>query len=389
MTGGAHRVQEPLVAVVVGAGWAGEGHTLAMRHCGVQVAALCARNAEVVRAVADRLAVPEASTDWRATLRAVRPDIVCLATPAALRGEVVAEAAALGAHVLCDKPLALDAGEAARLFRLVHEAGVRHAYATTFRYDPSVAWLAELVSAGRLGRLQEVASSTRRPVSPGIWPWSWLLDPAQGGGWLHNGLTHVLGVLTRVCGTPPVRAVGDARLVPVQAAVVPGLHDFRRFQSLRLTAAEAHGLQRRDGEIERSYRALLVFGIGDAAVRASVTYQADIAVPWPHNGLRLFGSEATLVAQETGPGTYAVALRRPGEGAAEPLPVPPSLAEQVASDPATFVQSRWNALARDFVADIRGQACAPYPTFLDGWRDQVVIEAVRRGREWTDLPAGP
>jgi predicted dehydrogenase len=93
-----------LRAVVVGAGWAGEGHTIALQHCGVDVVAICARQADVVRAVADRLGVQEASTDWRQTLETVRPQIVALATPASLRREVIETAAALGAHIFCDKP---------------------------------------------------------------------------------------------------------------------------------------------------------------------------------------------------------------------------------------------------------------------------------------------
>ena len=103
-----------LRAVVIGAGWAGEGHTLALRHAGVDVVALCARRPAAARALADRLAVPEASGDWRAALAAHRPDIVALATPAGLRGDVIAAAAALGCHVYCDKPLATSAPEARR-----------------------------------------------------------------------------------------------------------------------------------------------------------------------------------------------------------------------------------------------------------------------------------
>src|SRR5437764_5048583 len=95
--------KKQLRAIVVGAGFAGEGHTLALRHVGVDVVAICARQPAVVQAVADRLAVPEVSIDWRHTLETVKPDIVALATPASLRGEVVEAATALGCHLFCDK----------------------------------------------------------------------------------------------------------------------------------------------------------------------------------------------------------------------------------------------------------------------------------------------
>jgi len=80
---------QPLRAVVIGAGWAGEGHTRALQACGIEVVAICARQPAVVQAVADRLGIPLAATDWRQTLLTLKPEIVALTTPAALRGEVI------------------------------------------------------------------------------------------------------------------------------------------------------------------------------------------------------------------------------------------------------------------------------------------------------------
>ena len=51
-----------------------------------------------------------------------------------------------------------------------------------------------------------------------------------------------------------------------------------------------------------------------------------------------------------------------------------------------FIQSRWCALAHDFVADIQEKAYCNYLPFRDGWRYQVAIEAVRGGQGWTELP---
>ena len=48
---------QDLKAVVVGAGWAGEGHTKALQHCGVEVVAICARRQEIVDKVASNLGI--------------------------------------------------------------------------------------------------------------------------------------------------------------------------------------------------------------------------------------------------------------------------------------------------------------------------------------------
>ncbi len=46
----------------------------------------------------------------------------------------------------------------------------------------------------------------------------------------------------------------------------------------------------------------------------------------------------------------------------------------------------WATLAREFVADIRGQPHEPYPTFRQGWIFQEIVEAVRAGSGWETIP---
>jgi predicted dehydrogenase len=165
--------RRPLTAVVIGAGWAGEGHTIALQQCGVEVVGICSRTEDAVRAAAERLGVPHPSTDWRASLTTLKPDIVAIATPANLRIEVVELAASLGSHILCDKPLAAHADEAERMTHIVEEAGVKHGFAATQRYDPSVAWAAELIASGAIGELRAVDHVVGRLMTD-LTPWSWL-----------------------------------------------------------------------------------------------------------------------------------------------------------------------------------------------------------------------
>jgi len=134
--------KDHLQAVVIGAGWAGEGHTRALQYAGVDVHTICARQMDIVRNVADRLGVPHASVDWRRTLEETKPNIVAIATPASLRAEPIVMAADLGCHLFCDKPLDIDTPKAKVLLDAVESAGVKHACAATDCYHPGVAWLA-------------------------------------------------------------------------------------------------------------------------------------------------------------------------------------------------------------------------------------------------------
>jgi hypothetical protein len=52
-------------------------------------------------------------------------------------------------------------------------------------------------------------------------------------------------------------------------------------------------------------------------------------------------------------------------------------------------QRAWNALARDFVADIEGRGHQPDLTIEDGWRHQEAIDAVRADAGWAKLSAEP
>ena len=385
-----------LRAVVIGAGWAGEGHTKALRHHGVDVAAICARDATVVAAVAARLQIPEASTDWQATLRRVRPDVVTLATPATLRSEVVAIAAEMGCHMVCEKPLASAGVEAEAMYRLVQEAGIKHAYGACHRYDPSVAWLAELLRDGAIGRLQEVDGSFRGPARGGpLRPWTWVDSLAAGGGAMNLGFTHSLGMLEQITGRVPVRVVGEARVRRRRAPVVGVVHDLRDLRKGLVkspTAEEAERLQWRECDAEFAYSASMIFATATATA-ADDTTASEILVrtlngpgpepAWPPNGWRFYGETGTLMAE----GSFSLKVSRVASGGAlEPLPVPERLTSRLPTV-GDDGENKWAALIGDFLADVRGEPRGPYPTFLDGWRTQEVIDAIRAGRGWVDVPA--
>ncbi len=203
-----------LKAVVIGAGWAGEGHTKALQHYGVDVVAICARKADVVQKVASQLGVSEASTDWQKSLLEIKPDIVALTTPAILRTEVIELAAQLKCHILCEKPLATTAEEAGNLYTIVKQAGIKHAFAATHLYDPSVAWVNQLLTSQVIGKLKEIDVAFSRWAGRGptktVKLWSWVSVLANGGGSLNNGLTHQIDILALITGMKLVSPVGEA-----------------------------------------------------------------------------------------------------------------------------------------------------------------------------------
>jgi predicted dehydrogenase len=85
-------------------------------------------------------------------------DAVVLATPATSHAQLALEALAAGRHVLVEKPLALDVGEANEVARLAEEMGLTVLVGHTFLYSPPVTRLKQYVTGGELGVVQYLYS---------------------------------------------------------------------------------------------------------------------------------------------------------------------------------------------------------------------------------------
>ena len=380
-----------LKAVVIGAGWSAEGHTKAFQRYGVDVLAICARKPDVVQKVASGLGVPDASIDWHKSLLEHKPDIVALTTPAILRTEVVELAVELGCHIICEKPLALNAEAAGHIYSLIEDTELKHAFAATHLYDPSVAYVRRLLTQQKvIGQLTAVdIGYTRRipgPSSDMIKPWNWMSSLAHGGGALNNGLTHRLGMLERMTGTKVLSAVGEAKIYPRKAPVVPEIRDFRVWRSKMISREEASKLEWRECDAEWDYSAFFKLGHPNPETGNSilVTMRTHPGVPSRSTtgGWFFYGTHGTLVGRG---GHILYHITKHIEEEVEELSVPQNLIDdlpQIGDE----IQNKWTALVRDFLADIQGQLYEPYLTFHDGWRYQIAIDAIRGSQGWAQMP---
>ena len=382
-----------LKAVVVGAGWSAEGHTKAFQHYGVEVLAICARKPDIVQKVASNLGVSEASTDWRKSLLKHKPDIVALTTPAILRTEVIELAVELGCHIISEKPLALTAPEAEHIYNVIKDTGLKHGFAATHLYDPSVAYVRELLTEHRIiGELTavDIGYSRRVPsntASETVKPWNWMSSLAHGGGALNNGLTHRLGMLERMTGMKVISTVGEAKTAIRKAPVVPEIRDFRVWRRKEITTEEASTLEWRVCDAEWDYSAFFKLGAPEAADTENnilVTMRTLPGVPThaPTGGWYFYGTHGTLVGK--GGHILSPITKHVGD-TSEELPAPQILTEglpRIGDD----IQNKWGALIRDFLSDIEERSHAPYLTFQDGWRYQIAIDAIRGSNGWTQIP---
>lgn len=89
-----------------------------------------------------------------AMLKHERLDLVCVLTPPANHSTAVRECADAGIHVLCEKPLAVDARTADELMKYCTAKSVRLAYGASYRFLPALRRARSLIAEGAIGEVR-------------------------------------------------------------------------------------------------------------------------------------------------------------------------------------------------------------------------------------------
>jgi predicted dehydrogenase len=145
-----------------------------------EIAAVAARRLESAQQFAARHGVPRAYGDYRALVEDPDVDVVYVATPHALHRAHVELAFAAGKPVLCEKPLTLNARDAAELVAQARARGLFFMEGMWMRCNPLIRRLQQLAGSGALGQVRQVRADLGFLVDKP--PTDRLLDPALGGG---------------------------------------------------------------------------------------------------------------------------------------------------------------------------------------------------------------
>jgi predicted dehydrogenase len=123
-----------------------------------EVVAIASRDGARARAAAEALGIPTAYGSYADLLAADDVDAIYLPLPNDLHAPWTIAAVEAGKHVLCEKPLAMDAAEAKAMIAAADTAGVKLAEAFMYRYHPSWLDAVQLVREGAIGELRAVQS---------------------------------------------------------------------------------------------------------------------------------------------------------------------------------------------------------------------------------------
>ncbi|UFU06191.1 Gfo/Idh/MocA family protein [Ruania halotolerans] len=208
----------------IGAGWwATSNHfpIFAARE-DVELVGVCGRGPSLAHAQAEfgfDLATEDADE-----LLAADIDAVVISTPHDLHHRFAAQALERGLHVLCEKPMTLDAAQAWDLVERAERAGTVFLVPYGWNYKPFTSAAKRILDAGGIGEIQYVlchmASPTRglfgsdpthmlqrwnSHTAPDPSTWA---DPAHGGGYAHGQITHSSALLSWLTGLRATTVAG-------------------------------------------------------------------------------------------------------------------------------------------------------------------------------------
>ena len=164
-----------------------------------RVAVVYSRSAERGDAFRARWDVPHATTSMIEAVEHPDVDAVIVGLPNHMHAEAIAAAVAAGKPVLCTKPLARSAAEAAEILALVESAGVFGGYLEDLAYTPKTLKALASVRAGAIGDVMWVRSRETHPGPHSAWFW----DAAQaGGGCIVDLGCHCIEIIRAADSTP-------------------------------------------------------------------------------------------------------------------------------------------------------------------------------------------
>ena len=140
------------VAIIGCGGVALQNHLPGLALCpDTRVVALCDSDPATLERARQQTGAGVVATNYEEIVNRDDVDAIIIATPNCTHVPIAMAAIRAGKHILCEKPIAMNAGEAKQLAALADQAGVRHMTAFTYRFVPAMRYLSHLVNQGDLG----------------------------------------------------------------------------------------------------------------------------------------------------------------------------------------------------------------------------------------------
>lgn len=160
--------------------------------------AVCGLPIQAAQEMADQWGWERATDNYMDILNDKEIQLVSILTPNNMHAEVAIAAAKAGKHIICEKPLAMNAPEAKKMVDVVKKAGVVNMTAFCYRRCPAVSLAKELIDDGMLGRIFHVRATYLQDwiVDPNF-PLLWRMSKNVTGSGAHGDLNAHISDLAR------------------------------------------------------------------------------------------------------------------------------------------------------------------------------------------------
>jgi len=173
----------------------------------VTIAGACDPNPDVRARFSRDFDVPVFATQTE-MIAAVVPDALYISSPHQFHAENVIEAARHGIHVIVEKPLTINMGDAQAMVDAAEHAGIHLVVGHSRGADPTVGTMRNIIRRGEVGRVAmlncwnftDFLYRARRPEE---------LNTALGGGIIYNQLPHVIDI---------IKTITDKKVLAVRAS---------------------------------------------------------------------------------------------------------------------------------------------------------------------------
>jgi predicted dehydrogenase len=353
-------MKDPIRIGIIGAGFARTTQIPGFKNCeGVQVVAIASAHRERAAEVAREFDIPNVEDDWRGVIARDDVDLISIVTPVVTHCEMTLAALDAGKAVLCEKPMAMNAGEAQRMYERAREKGVLALIDHELRFLPGRQTVAKLIRDGAVGRVRHAratfSSGQRADVNR---PWNWWSDVKQGGGALGAIGSHLIDA--------------GRWLLNTEVAAV--------FCDLATRISERKDENGKIREVTTDDEANLLLRFNESELTEHATGNAAMSMVQAGASAHLIEIYGSLGAVKVD-GMGQVWMAKSGdtewtECKTDRGELAPGMAEGIWS-------RGFTAFAKEIVAALREgrTTVAGAATFADGYRTQQVIDAARRANE--------
>jgi predicted dehydrogenase len=293
-----------------------------------RVTALSRRSMAAARDSAAEYKIPLGFDSVAAMAASPEVDAVLVTTPNASHLVDVLAAIDAGKHVLCEKPMAMNADECRQMVEAARRRGVVFGVAHVFRFDESVLRFRELLKSGKIGKAIFARSE-----------FSFLADPSHPRKWLYD---------SAIAGAGPIFDIG--------VHCIDTLRFVLNDEVTRVSASAAS--DERSGDVESAASLTLEFSRGTIGT-VLVSYRAAYRTP-----LELVGDSGVIRAEDALNVEHPIEIQLQREGKVV--------------ETATVSNQSVYALQVDAFADaVEGKSRFPIPG-EEGWQNQEVLDAAMR-----------